>query len=1017
MFPTTFGVLFLCLRTWFSFPGQRWRESLDGGQPSDQAEIQGRQSEAETLCSSSGRHQPCQGCLAKAAELRDVMASLELVQVRSRAAVDRCNEQQADLERRRDHTGQLERSLEEAKAEVGRIQTIPLSGALHFFCAERRHDRTTIRCVCAHSTEAVLARLFYRQASMQQLERENLSLRAQLAERASSSVAAGMLHNLAVAAATATATAEGGGLGTEQGVADARPVGDDLGTSFVRRQLEDACAKAVFAQHALDPGRGLLQMDDELGAGGHGTVRKAVDPTTGKTYAVKTANDEEGMACLKEEAKNLTRLGPHEGVVEVKAVLDKDESVSIAMELGQTDLQRAMFGNDHTPADLLRSVRVTAALSLTHTTPPYTACLPLGKPQMLLGEAAVGEKKHRGCGTLGNSITPNNYFEEVPADKADDVWALGVLLLSLLLPRGLFSSNYLTSRVLHTAAEKEALARSTTSKQRLNIKVRTSTSVLVQLMRTPSVVTNLLPKYGTWDDNFVPRLVLCRCHRMCTRVCRPLACLSLQYRMSFRTANDTSENGFQKRMVRSMLFATLEQTMRDTACDFLRRMVDPDASKRPDIGEVRAWLPSIVLSAERQTAVMAAAALVPTTPSPPPRLPLSRGGSVSTISFSSSGGSSESSSSSAARTSDSASSPSAGSTPSAGGSVESFSCAPSRGSSGGLAVLLEDEDGMAMSGAQENAIPDPHAAATTAITTTTTATSAITPSMAASTSAEAAGGDNSTPDSWMPSHDGSSLAVGAGAASSVQDGVAHSSGSEDAWSTGISSVSGIDVAVGINSGADISQQQVELSSNAGSVRFFSRAGAAGASDGLLLPLLSGGGCGTGGSRQARGEDGEATVDAEGWSEPVVTGCASVEDVDDNGNADACASSAVDVTLTLTPAVPAMVSEEGPTGGGTFGEHWAVGGGRECLDSGEWGEAAAVATGPRQRRRLSTFFNLTTEGPPAAATAGGGAVGASPTMTVPPPFVPESFAFEGTGTAGGQEPWATDLGMAAAGAGG
>ncbi|CAN0248886.1 unnamed protein product, partial [Ectocarpus sp. 12 AP-2014] len=247
----------------------------------------------------------------------------------------------------------------------------------------------------------------------------------------------------------------------------------------------------------------------------------------------------------------------------------------------------------------------------------------------------VGTIKYKGFGTLGTSITPNNYFDEVPADKADDVWALGVLLLSLLLPRGLFSSNYLTSRVLHTAAEKEALARCRTSKQRLNIK----------------------------------------------------------YRMSSRTAKDTSENGFQKRMVRSMLFVTLEQPMRDTACDFVRRMVDPDASKRPDIGEVRAWLPSVVRSAERQTAVMAAAALVPTTPSPPPpRLPLmarSRGGSVSTISFSSSGGSSESSSSSsAARTSDCASSPSAGSAPSAGGSVESFSSSASRGRSGNHSAVV-----------------------------------------------------------------------------------------------------------------------------------------------------------------------------------------------------------------------------------------------------------------------------------------------------------------------------------------
>ncbi|CAN0194350.1 unnamed protein product [Ectocarpus sp. 12 AP-2014] len=711
-------------------------------------------------------------------------------------------------------------------------------------------------------------------------------------------------------------------------------------------------------------------MGDELGAGGHGTVRKAADPTTGKTYAVKTANDEEGMACLKEEAKNLTRLGPHEGVVEVKAVLHKNESVSIAMELGQTDLQRAMFGNDHTPADLLRyAAQVADGVDFMHSKGlvhgdvkpdnvvlvKKSETLTVAKLADLGLSRAVGEKKYRGCGTLGNSITPNNYFEEVPADKADDVWALGVLLLSLLLPRGLFSSNYLTSRVLHTAAEKQALARSTTSKQRLNIK----------------------------------------------------------YRMSCRTANDTSENGFQKRMVRSILFVTLEQAMRDTACDFLRRMVDPDAGKRPDIGEVRAWLPSIVRSAERQTAVMAAAALVPTTPSPPPRLPLSRGGSVSTISFSSSGGSSESSSSSsAARTSDSASSPSAGSTPSAGGSVESFSSAPSRGSSGGLAVLLEDEDGMAVSGEQENAIPDPHAAATTA---TAAAAAAISPSMAGSTTAEAAGGNNSAPDSWMPSDDGSSRALGTGAAASVEDGVAHNSGSDDAWSTGISSVPGIDAPAGINSIANISQQHVELSSNAGSVRFLSGAGAAGAGDGLLLPLVSGGGCSTGGSWQARGGDGEAIVDAAGRSEPVVTGGASVESVvDGNGSADAGTSSAVDVTLVLTPAVPAMVLEEGPPGGGTFGEHWSVGGGRECLCSGERGEA--VATGPRQRRRLGTFLNLTSEAPPPAATAGGGAVSASPTMTVPPPIVPESFAFEGAGTAGGQEPWAIDLGMAAAGAG-
>ncbi|CAM9995532.1 unnamed protein product [Ectocarpus fasciculatus] len=816
---------------------------------------------------------------------------------------------------------------------------------------------------------------------MQELERENAALHAQAAERASSSAAAAMLQNLAAAtatAATATATTpaatDGEGMGAELGVEAEPPVGDDLGTAFVRRALEDACAKAVFAQRALDPEHGLLQMGGELGAGGHGTVHQAVDPTTGGCYAVKTANDAEGKACLKEEAKNLIRLGPHESVVEVKAIVDNRESMAIAMELGRTNLQRAMFGNEHAPADLLRyAAQVTDGVCFMHDKDlvhgdvkpdnvilvKKSETLTVAKLADLGLSRAVGAIKYKGCGTLGNSITPNNYFEEVPADKADDVWALGVLLLSLLLPRGLFSSNYLTSRVLHTAAEREALERSTTSKQRLKIK----------------------------------------------------------YRMSSRTANDTTENGFQQRMVRGMLLATLEQNMRDTACAFLRSMVDPDASKRPDIGEVQAWLPSIVRSAERQTAVMAAAALVPTTPSPPPaRVPLSRGGSVSTISFSSSGvffSSSSSSSSSAARTSDPASSPSVRSAPSAGGSVKSFSSSASRGSSGRLAVLLEDGDGVAVSGEQENAIPILPAA------TAATAAAVITPSMAASTSAQATGVDNSAPDSWMPSHDGSSLALAVGAAASVQDDVARNSCPEDAWSTGSSSVvSGIDAAVGINSSVDISQQQGELSTSAGSVRIFSGTEAAGSGDGLL-PVLDGGEYSTGGSRQARCGEGEGTADAEGWSQPVAAGCLSVEGVvDGNGIADTGASSAVDVTLTLTPVVPAIGAEEGPAGDGAFAEHWAVGGGREFLDSGERGEAAAavaaVTTGPRRRGRLGTFLGIISEAPAAAAA---GAVSASPTMAAPSRMVPESVAFEGADTAGGQESWAHDLGTAAAGAGG
>ncbi|CAM9705059.1 unnamed protein product, partial [Ectocarpus fasciculatus] len=334
----------------------------------------------------------------------------------------------------------------------------------------------------------------------------------------------------------------GEGLHTEQGAAAAQPVDGGLGTTFVRRHLEDAYAKAVFAQLALDPERGLLRMGDELGAGGHGTVHQAVDTTTGAFYAVKTANDEEGKACLKEEAKNLIRLGPHEGIVAVEAILDTEDSIAIAMELGQTDLKRAMFDKEHSAADVLRyaaqtvnAVEFMHSKGLVHGDIKPDNVILFKKSETLtvaklcdLGLSRdVGVTKYKGFGTLGTSITPNNYFDKAPADKADDVWAVGMLLLPLLLPRGLFSSNYLTSRVLHTAAEKEALERCATSKQRLKIK----------------------------------------------------------YRMSSRTANDTSDNGFQKRMVRGMLLATIEKGMRDDACAFLRRMVDPDASKRPDIGE------------------------------------------------------------------------------------------------------------------------------------------------------------------------------------------------------------------------------------------------------------------------------------------------------------------------------------------------------------------------------------------------------------------------------------------------
>ncbi|CAN0196532.1 unnamed protein product [Ectocarpus sp. 12 AP-2014] len=306
---------------------------------------------------------------------------------------------------------------------------------------------------------------------------------------------------------------------------------------------------------------------------------------------------------------------------------------------------------------------------------------------------AVGERKSRCCGTLGNSVTPKNFFRTVPADKADDVWALGVLLLSLLLPRGLFSSNYLTSRVLHTAAEREALARSATSSERLQI------------------------KYG----------------------------------MSCRTANGTSENGFQKRMVRSMLFVPLEQDMRltisnpalcsifslppvthhlrDTACSSLRSMVDPDASERPDIGEVRAWLTFIIQSAERQTRAMATGTAL-ATPALPPALVAAVGRGLPPW--------------------------------------NRFLRSPPPTAGQGASAFSRRT--------RTNTRPE--------------------------------GDDITVPDSWMPSDDGSSLALAVGAATSGQDDEAHNSGQEDASFT-ISGVSTLHV-IGINSSVDTSQQQGTL---------------------------------------------------------------------------------------------------------------------------------------------------------------------------------------------------------------
>ncbi|CAB1106673.1 unnamed protein product [Ectocarpus sp. CCAP 1310/34] len=92
-------------------------------------------------------------------------------------------------------------------------------------------------------------------------------------------------------------------VGAQQGVAGAAPV--DLGTAFARGQLQDACAKAVFAQRALDPEHGLLEVGPELGAGGHGSDSRARDPTPGVLYAMKTALPDSSKVCLRQEARNI----------------------------------------------------------------------------------------------------------------------------------------------------------------------------------------------------------------------------------------------------------------------------------------------------------------------------------------------------------------------------------------------------------------------------------------------------------------------------------------------------------------------------------------------------------------------------------------------------------------------------------------------------------------------------------------------------------------------------------------
>ncbi|CAM9440619.1 unnamed protein product [Ectocarpus sp. 13 AM-2016] len=396
------------------------------------------------------------------------------------------------------------------------------------------------------------------------LKNQQLEARLQAFERAQN-----MVPDEAGAAEAATAAALLQKL--VQGVTGAAPV--DLGTAFARGQLQDACAKAVFAQRALDPEHGLLEVGPQLGAGGHGSVSRARDPTTGVLYAVKTALSDASKVCLRQEARNIIRLGPHHAIVGVKAIVDKGESIAIAMELGEMDLLNALSDNIHTPAELLRfaaqmmdGIHFMHSKGIVHGDVKLSNVLlvkegghhTVGKLADLGLARAEGQLKFNSCGTLGTSLTPNSYYASVPADKADDIWALGVMLLSLLSSRSRFSHNHLISLDLLTDADRAAFERCTRGELRRDV----------------------------------------------------------EYAISFRTANDSS---FQQRIVKGEFLTKIEPCMRARVCRLLRRMVDPHPRKRPDIGYVRRWLPSIIGSAERHRADETVAFMNTMPPLTPPR--------------------------------------------------------------------------------------------------------------------------------------------------------------------------------------------------------------------------------------------------------------------------------------------------------------------------------------------------------------------------------------------------------------
>lgn len=78
----------------------------------------------------------------------------------------------------------------------------------------------------------------------------------------------------------------------------------------------------------------------------------------------------------------------------------------------------------------------------------------------------VGEEKMARCATLGTSLTPENVYKPVPASTAADVYAMGVLLFTVLVPLENFSHNFFCDATLLNDSDKALLAGCQTEEQR-----------------------------------------------------------------------------------------------------------------------------------------------------------------------------------------------------------------------------------------------------------------------------------------------------------------------------------------------------------------------------------------------------------------------------------------------------------------------------------------------------------------------------------------------------------------------